>query len=746
MQNLWKVGSVVLLVAFGVGCESIEVKPISEALIPAPQVWVLHHESVLVCGGNWQWTVPEVWSGAQQSWEDWLNADVLNFTGSRIPISVTSNANLPEEGYELVINEQGIHIDAATAHGAFHALTTLRWMRPPNAQKAWAIPYGAMRDAPRFPHRGLLLDCCRHFMEPEYVKRMIDLLALHKMSVLHWHLTEDQGWRIEVDAYPKLTEVGAWRKEADGSTHGGFYTKDQIRDIVAYAASRHITVIPEIELPGHSSAALAAYPWLGCTGESMEVPHDWGVFKDIYCAGQDTTFAFLEIVLDEVMELFPSEYIHIGGDEAPKVRWEACPRCQQRIAEAGLHDEHELQSWFIGRIGRYLEEHGRKLIGWDEILEGGLPAGATVQSWRGMNGGLDAVASGHDAIMSPTSHCYFDYPVESTDLEEVYGFEPVPEGLAGTGRILGGECNMWSEHAPQHLVDSKVFPRLVAMSEVLWSDTASRDWADFKERMEWHYARLESWNVDYGWETVPISMEWSKGSLPGSIQVGFAPAMSGVAGDAQFHPIDDRPDLLGHPISTVQTIQGEGTMKVALNRKGVSMGAPLEFPVAGHVGAFAPIQIDHEINPYYPGRGEQGLADGRLGTLDFRDGSWQAAQGEDMAVQLDLGEPMAIDSMSMQFYRYQDAWIFLPDSIRFQWSADGENWEGSWMVNPFSGGANAFTSNDLQDVNRVSTDVDATARWVRLEARNPGPCPDWHDAASSASWLFLDELVVHTPH
>jgi len=403
-----------------------------------------------------------------------------------------------------------------------------------------------------------------------------------------------------------------------------------------------------------------------------------------------------------------------------------------------------LQSWFIGRIGRYLEQHDRKLIGWDEILEGGLPEGATVQSWRGMNGGLDAVESGHDAIMSPTSHCYFDYPVESTDLEEVYGFEPVPEGLKGTGRILGGECNMWSEHAPQHLVDSKVFPRLVAMSEVLWSDTASRDWANFKERMEWHYARLESWEVDYGWETVPIAMEWSKGSIPGSIQVAFAPAMSGVSGEAQFEPMDDRQALAGQPISTVQTLQGEGTMKVALNRKGVSMGAPLEFPIAGHPGAFSPIQIDHPINPYYPGRGEQGLADGRLGTLDFRDGSWQACQGEDMAVQLDLGAPMAIDSLSMQFYRYQDAWIFLPDSIRFQWSSDGENWEGAWMVQKLSGGASAFTPNELQDVNRVAAAVDATVRWVRFEALNPGPCPDWHDAASSASWLFLDELVVHT--
>ena len=716
--------------------------PVAEAppldLIPQPSSWNPSQNTCAI-SGEWDVQVAEEWQAERGFWSDWLTADSDGTKGKAVSVIVEDSSDMDPEAYALAIRPEGIRIEAGSTHGAFHALTTLRSLALTSGE---AMPCGDLSDAPRFEHRGLLLDCCRHFMEPEFVKRTIDLLALHKMSVLHWHLTEDQGWRVEIDAYPELTQKGAWRTEADGSQHGGFYTKEQIRDIVAYAAQRHIEVIPEIELPGHSRAALAAYPWLGCTGEAMEVPHDWGVFKDIYCAGQDTTLAFLKTVLDEVMELFPSDYIHIGGDEAPKVRWEQCPKCQKRIADQGLHDAHELQSWFIGEIGRYLEAHGRKMIGWDEILEGGLPAGATVQSWRGMDGGRDAVAMGHDAIMSPTSHCYFDYPVESTDLEEVYGFEPEPESLEGSGRILGGECNMWSERAPQHLVESKVYPRLVAMAEVLWSPASSRNWPDFQARMESHYTRLDAWEVAYGWETVPMALEWEKGTPSNTLQIKLVPAMSGVGGTGRFVAQNGQvvSDVLG--MEEVHSIQGEGELQVALTRKGVSMGDALVFPLAGHVGAFQRVELDHSINGYYPGRGEQGLVDGRLGSADFRDGSWQATQGEHMGVTVELEAPIEVDSLSMQVYRYQDAWIFLPDSVRFQWSVDGDYWEGDWRVNPF--GAPTFESNDAQDVQRLAVPVGQSARWVRFEARNPGPCPEWHDAASSASWLFLDELVVHS--
>ena len=736
-------GHLILLTVVMSSCIQPEVQPVTRAIIPAPTAanWSEDSKAQIHWNGDWHWTIDTEWDKRQIVWKAWLPGK-SNPKG--LSIRMERAVGYAVEGYSLRIDDDGVSIEASEEAGAFHALTTLRWMLPPDSDNegTWALPHVSISDAPRFEHRGLLLDCCRHFMDPDFVMRTIDLLALHKMNVLHWHLTEDQGWRIEVDAYPELTSTGAWRTEDDGSRHGGFYTKAQIREIVAYAADRNITVIPEIELPGHSRAAIAAYPWLSCTGDSLEVPHDWGVFKDIYCAGEDTTFRFLETVLLEVMELFPSEYIHIGGDEAPKVRWESCPKCQRRIQEEGLHDAHELQSWFITQIGSFLADHGRKLIGWDEILEGGLPDGATVQSWRGMQGGRDAVAMGRDAIMSPTSHCYFDYPVESIDLERVYGFEPEPEGLEGSGRILGGECNMWSERAPQELVDSKVFPRIVAMSEVLWSSKSQRDWNGFQERMELHYSRLDAWNVDYGWEAVPIDLSCEAAAQTGRITVELDRAISGIEGDVSWET-EGIQSRISQAFDAPFEVTGEGALVVELRRNDAAVGKPWRFPLAGHVGVFQPVELNHALNAYYPGGGQQGLADGRLGSMDFRDGCWQATHGEDMGVTLSLNEELQVDSLSMQFYLYQDAWIFVPDSVRFQWSLDGENWKGDWSIQTEWNGADAFVQNEIQGVIRLAVPVNSRAKYIRFEALNPGPCPLWHDAASSDSWLFLDELVVH---
>lgn len=736
-------GHLILLTVVMSSCIQPEVQPVTRAIIPAPTAanWSEDSKAQIHWNGDWHWTIDTEWDKRQIVWKAWLPGK-SNPKG--LSIRMERAVGYAVEGYSLRIDDDGVSIEASEEAGAFHALTTLRWMLPPDSDNegTWALPHVSISDAPRFEHRGLLLDCCRHFMDPDFVMRTIDLLALHKMNVLHWHLTEDQGWRIEVDAYPELTSTGAWRTEDDGSRHGGFYTKAQIREIIAYAADRNITVIPEIELPGHSRAAIAAYPWLSCTGDSLEVPHDWGVFKDIYCAGEDTTFRFLETVLLEVMDLFPSEYIHIGGDEAPKVRWESCPKCQRRIQEEGLHDAHELQSWFITQIGSFLADHGRKLIGWDEILEGGLPDGATVQSWRGMQGGRDAVAMGRDAIMSPTSHCYFDYPVESIDLERVYDFEPEPEGLEGSGRILGGECNMWSERAPQELVDSKVFPRIVAMSEVLWSSKSQRDWNGFQERMELHYSRLDAWNVDYGWEAVPIDLSCEAAAQTGRITVELDRAISGIEGDVSWET-EGIQSRISQAFDAPFEVTGEGALVVELRRNDAAVGKPWRFPLAGHVGVFQPVELDHALNAYYPGGGQQGLADGRLGSMDFRDGCWQATHGEDMGVRLSLNEELQVDSLSMQFYLYQDAWIFVPDSVRFQWSLDGENWKGDWSIQTEWNGADAFVQNEIQGVIRLAVPVNSRAKYIRFEALNPGPCPLWHDAASSDSWLFLDELVVH---
>lgn len=445
---------------------------------------------------------------------------------SQIALALVADGPLARRGaeaYELTVGSSVLTLRAATAAGLFRGAQTIRQLLSSNAATSsqpadvrWTFPGVRITDEPRYRWRGMLLDCCRHFMPREFVKRYIDLLACHKLNVLHWHLTEDQGWRIEIRRYPKLTEVGAWRRATRasetprdaGGRYGGFYTQAEIREIVAYAASRHITIVPEIELPGHALAALAAYPEYSCTGGPFEVGVEWGVYDDVYCAGNDATFQFLTDVLDEVIELFPGTYIHIGGDECPKKRWEACPKCQARMQSEGLKDAHELQSYFIRRIERHLNARGRRLIGWDEILEGGLAPNATVQSWRGLEGAIAAAKAGHDVICSPTSHCYLDYPqapdpskpdwMAVTTLEKAYSFEPTPDALtaAEAKHVLGLEGNLWSERTPPpEAVDRQVFPRLCALAEVGWSAKEARNWDDFQRRLAVHIRRLRAQGV-----------------------------------------------------------------------------------------------------------------------------------------------------------------------------------------------------------------------------------------------------------
>lgn len=430
---------------------------------------------------------------------------------------------LGAEGYRLVVSPDGIRITAASTHGLFYGIQTLRQLLPPpdSAKLDWIIPAVEIVDYPRFKWRGLHLDVGRHFFPPEFIKRYLDLMSLWKLNTFHWHLTEDQGWRIEIRRYPRLTEVGSRRAETvlernlrpyvgDGIPYGGFYTQEEIRDIVAYARERYITVVPEIEMPGHSLAALAAYPDLACTPGPFEVGTTWGVFEDIYCPSEET-FTFLENVLTEVMELFPSTFIHIGGDEAPKTRWEESALAQRVMRREGLNDEHELQSWFISRIDRFLTAHGRRLVGWDEILQGGLAPGATVMSWRGMDGGIAAAREGHDVVMTPTSHMYFDYYQADPEgeplanggeipLAKVYGFEPVPEELTNeeARHVLGAQANVWTEYMPtSDQVEYMVYPRALALAEVVWSPEGRRDWDDFLSRLPVSLRILDALGVNY---------------------------------------------------------------------------------------------------------------------------------------------------------------------------------------------------------------------------------------------------------
>ncbi len=423
------------------------------------------------------------------------------------------------EGYTLITGKDGVTIQASSARGVFYGIQSLLQLLPTEVyaegglkkQAGIRIPAVNIQDEPRYAWRGMHLDVGRHLFSVEFIKKYIDLIAMHKMNVFHWHLTEDQGWRIEIKKYPKLTEIGSIRKTADGGTYGGFYTQDQVREVVAYAASRFVDVMPEIEMPGHSVAALAAYPELSCTGGPFEVRTKWGVSDDVYCAGKEQVFEFNQDVLSEVIALFPFKYVHIGGDECPKVRWEKCPACQKRMKEEGLKDEMELQSYFIRRIEKFLETKERRLVGWDEILEGGIAPAATVMSWRGVAGGIEAAKQGHDVIMSPTSHCYFDFyqgdpKVEPKaiggylTLEKFYSYEPTPEELTleEAKHVMGAQANLWTEYiSDEKLVEYMVLPRMSAMAEVVWTPKNLRDYEKFTHRMVRQYERLDQMKVNY---------------------------------------------------------------------------------------------------------------------------------------------------------------------------------------------------------------------------------------------------------
>ena len=442
-----------------------------------------------------------------------------------ITLRLSQDAPHPAEGYRLNVTSDAVTVEAKTPTGLFYGLQTLTQLLFGDHTSGWSVPIVQIVDAPRFAYRGMHLDVGRHFFPVAFIKKYIDLLAMYKMNKFHWHLTDDQGWRIEIKKYPKLTEIGAYRQETvmgknferfdrpyvgDGNPHGGFYSQEEVREVVAYARARYIDVIPEIEMPGHATAALAAYPEFACTDGPFDVPTTWGIFEDVFCPKEET-FQFLEDVLTEVIALFPSQYIHIGGDEVPKVRWQESEVAQEVISREGLADEDELQSYFIKRIESFLQAQGRRLIGWDEILEGGLAPDATVMSWRGMEGGIEAAREGHDVIMTPTSHCYFDYyqadPEQEplairglTPLEKVYSFEPVPEMLSAEDaeHILGAQGNVWTEYmATTDYVEYMVFPRMLALSEVVWSPPDLRNWEDFVQRLPDHLRYFDALGVNY---------------------------------------------------------------------------------------------------------------------------------------------------------------------------------------------------------------------------------------------------------
>ena len=648
----------------------------------------------------------------------------LKKTGKSNLVRLVLDTTLKKEEYFLEIGCDTLKITASFPQGVMLGIQTVRQISMLHPSY---IPSLSIKDYPVFEWRGMLLDCSRHFMDKEFVKRYIDLLALHKMNVLHWHITEDQAWRIQIDSYPRLTEIGAWRKEKDGSIYGGYYTKKDIKEIVDYASQRHILVVPEIELPGHCQAALSAYPNLSCTGDSISVQTDWGVFKDIYCAGNDSVFSFLESVFDEVIEMFPSPYIHIGGDEVPTYRWQNCSKCQTRIKEEKLNDEHQLQSYFIDRIANYLKQKNKTIIGWDEVSEGEVTKDAIIQVWRGIDYGMEAIEKGHFLIMSPTSHCYFDYDLDAIDLEKVYDFDPVPF-YEFEGKVLGAECNMWTERAPQEQVDSKVFPRILAMSEVLWH-YGKKDYSGFYQRVQKHYPLLDYYGVDYGYEGVPISSKVT------SNDYGFQLELIPSSPDVSINYRLDNQDWQEYS----QTLFLDKTTNIEAN--GFKNNKPygsLKTTLFKTKSTFKTVNYLQAFHENYPANDALTLTDGQIGSeAKFRDGNWQGFYGTDLEVIIDLQTQDSLNQISIGFFQYNLSWILLPKQVIISISNDGLNFkEVKHLTHNISDQKEGtFRYN-------MTSEFKYKARYVKVKASNYGTLPDWHPAAGASSWLFVDEIMI----
>jgi hexosaminidase len=680
--------------------------------------------------------------------------------------------SLGDEGYLLNVKRRKIELSAHQPAGLFRGVQTLFQLMPHTIYGEilvdnidWKVPRVIIYDKPRYAWRGMHLDVSRHFFPKEFILRYIDMIAMHKMNVFHWHLTDDNGWRIEIEKYPKLTEIGAWHVDREDmpwrevtppepgeeATYGGFYTKDEVREVVQYAAIRHITVLPEIEMPGHTSEVLAAYPELSCTGGPFYVqPGSYWPNIDIFCAGNEQTFEFLEGVLDEVIELFPIEYVHIGGDEATKTNWENCKKCQKRIKDEGLANEHELQSWFIKRMEKYLNSEGKKLIGWDEILEGGLAPEATVMSWRGFDGGIESARQGHDVVMSPVSHCYFDYYQANPDFEPVaiggfttlkmvYGFDPTPPVLntKEAKHILGGQGNVWTEYipTPEH-AEYMSTPRMTALAEVLWSPKEKLDWDSFRERLNYQFDRFDAMGINY-----------SEGSYAVDFVTDFDEEQNQfvVKMESEQYKPDIRFTIDGNdptPESQVYTdpltINTTTTIKAGIFEDGKLKETFSEKTIVFHQGLGAKVKYKSEPNFRYPGQGEQTLVDGLKGTKNHRTGLWQGFQGDDLEITIDLGSVKPISRVSATFFQRERSWIFLPKKFEVSYSEDGDSYSRvKTLDNPIP------PKTDGAFIEEFGFDLtNANARFVKVKASNLGVCPEWHDGAGGLCWLFVDEVVV----
>ncbi|WP_417442914.1 family 20 glycosylhydrolase [Joostella sp.] len=695
-----------------------------------------------------------------------LKLDIVNEAPSANYIVFKENDSLNKEAYKLKVSENNIVVESNGLNGAIYAIQSILQLLPNEIESTsfvqdinWIIPAVTIDDEPQYKWRGLMLDVARHFFEKEYIMKTIDRLAFLKMNTLHFHLVDDQGWRIEIKEYPKLTEVGAFRVDQEDlhwqtrkknelgeeTTYGGFYTQEDIKEIVAYAEKKGITVVPEIEMPAHVMSAIASYPELACFDQKIMVPSGgvWPI-TDIYCAGKESTFTFIENVLDEVITLFPSQYIHVGGDEATKTNWEKCPHCQKRMKEEGLKDVEELQSYFMKRIEKYVSGKGRKMIGWDEILQGGIAEGAAVMSWRGTKGGVKASSQGHDVVMTPVSHCYFDYyqgpPGEEplawggyTPLSQVYEFSPVTEEMTSAQKqhILGGQANLFSEYIPTtDQSEYMIFPRLTALSEVLWTPKKDQSWEDFSERVQYLFNRLEVMNINYAESAYTIRSTASIDSLDKSINVELQDEF--LNSDIRYITENGNLESDAIPYTKPIKVSNTSTIKAARFEDEKPIGRVFEKKFIFHKSVGKNIIYNINYHDSYQGAGDPTLVNVLRGSENFRDGQWLGWLGDNMDIVIDLGEKTTVDNVGVGTLEKQGSGIYFPKKISVFTSDDNENFKLIKTIDrPFKENKEGELKTFELELGGVNT------RYLKVIAENLGKAPN-----GGGTWLFVDEIVV----
>lgn len=669
-----------------------------------------------------------------------------------------------KEAYSINVSSDGILVRAVAPEGIYRATRTL--LKSVGTEKTSSVefPSAEVSDWPRFGYRGLMLDVSRHFSDVEMVKRTIDMLALHQLNIFHWHLTDDQGWRIEIKSHPELTEVGAWRDDTvvgrylggtdyptDGKRHGGFYTQEQIREIVAYAKERYIEIIPEIDLPGHTSAVLAAYPQLGCEDKEYKVANRWGVIRDVLCAGNPASLDLFKDIMDEVCDLFPGKYIHLGGDECVKDRWKACPKCQKKIRELGLKDgnryskEDYLQSWFMGEVASFVQSKGKRVIGWDEILEGVPMDDSVIMSWRGTEGGITAARMGHDVVMTPTSDMYFDQSQTlASQLEEipvggfinvmkVYSYEPLPASLTPEQQkhILGCQANVWCEYMPEERIRQyQMLPRLAALSEVQWTMPERKNYKDFLKRLPKMLSIYDHYGYNYAKHIFDVACSYSVNVEKGSLEVSF----STLGNDPIYYTLDGTSPQTKKAMlydDTPIVISSPSELKVSVLRNGKFTKEETLFKLDCNKATFKKVNISTTLNIMQAHLPHEILTDGIIGSLRCDDYRWMSCTGR-MSLILDLGKSESFSRIGWVALNSQSENILVPQNVKIQISEDGKQYCTILDIEK------NHEIQAEQSVERISEEVGAqTARYIKMDF-DSYKYPD----KTSPSWVFLSELIV----